>query len=260
MAISDSQSFVAPAPSNDHASINSSISFDSSMTHDIESQSNTNLNNMSYSILLDSSFEDTPPCNESSSIMAHPAAYPLNLPPLEYDQLILQGLMEPAEHHSEGPDFLQPLGMNDSISSITPQNIGIDKDYQASEDDVVATTMNGGNSLVPSADYDNDSIASSQQVDDDIASLEGYLDDMIFGEDPSIEDFGNVNTMEEEVMNNDLRPNYVECFQAKELLQMLLENELPPVFKSQIDKLHPAEEELVIIMRKNNSQFLCTRN
>jgi Plavaka transposase len=58
--------------------------------------------------------------------------------------------------------------------------------------------------------------------------------------------------MEEEVMNNNLHPNYVECFQAKELLQMLLENELPPVFKSQIDKLHPAEEELVIIMRKNN--------
>jgi hypothetical protein len=106
MAIRDFQSFVAPAPSNDHAIINLSISFDSSMTHDIESQSKTNLNNMSYSILIDSSLEDTPPCNESSRIMAHPAAYPLNLPPLEYDQLILQGLMEPAEHHSEGPDFL----------------------------------------------------------------------------------------------------------------------------------------------------------
>jgi hypothetical protein len=103
---------------------------------------------------------------------------------------------------------------------------------------------------LPSVDYDNDSVASSRRVEDDIASLEGYLDDMIFGEDPSVEDYGNVNTTE--VMNNVLGPNYVECLEAKELLQMLSENELPPVFKSQIDKLHPAEEELVIIMRKNN--------
>ena len=79
-----------------------------------------------------------------------------------------------------------------------------------------------------------------------IASLEGYLDDMIFGEDSSIKD------TTEEVINNVLLPDYVECLEAKELLQMLLENELPPVFKSQIAKLHPAEEELVIILRKNN--------
>jgi hypothetical protein len=132
--------------------------------------------------------------------------------------------------------------MNDSISSITSQNIDIDEDYQASEDDVVATTMDSGNSLV----NDNDSVASSRLFEDGIASLECYLDDMIFGEDSSIED------TTEEVINNVLLPDYVECLEAKELLQMLSENELPPLFKSQIAKLHPAEEELVIILRKNN--------
>jgi hypothetical protein len=177
--------------------------------HAIESQSNTNLNNMSYSVLLDSSLQEemTPPSNE-------------------YDQLLLQCLMEPVEHHSEGPDFLPPPGMNDSISSITSQKIGIDKYYQASEDDVVSTMMNGANSLVPSPEDYNNSVSFSHLFEDGIASLEGYFDDMIFGEDSSIKD-----TMEE-VINNVLLPDYVECLEAKELLQMLLENELPPVFKS----------------------------
>jgi hypothetical protein len=209
------KSFFPPSPSDE--------------THGIESQSNTNLNNMSYSILLDSSLEEEtmPPTNKN-------------------DQLLLQCLMEPVEHHLEGPDFLQLPGMNDSISSMTSQKIGIDKDYQASKDDVVATMMNGGNSLVPSPEDDNDAVASSRLFEDGIASLEGYLDDMIFGEDSSIN-----NTMEE-VINNLLFPDYVVCLEAKEWLQMLSENELPPVIKSQIGKLHPVEEELVIILRKNN--------
>jgi hypothetical protein len=38
----------------------------------------------------------------------------------------------------------------------------------------------------------------------------------------------------------------------KEMLHILLEEQIPPNYKLQIDTLHPAEEELIVIMRNNN--------
>ena len=38
----------------------------------------------------------------------------------------------------------------------------------------------------------------------------------------------------------------------KELLQSLMDEQIPPRYKSQIEKLHPTEEELIIIMRKHH--------
>jgi hypothetical protein len=46
--------------------------------------------------------------------------------------------------------------------------------------------------------------------------------------------------------------SYVEGFDVKEFLQSLMDEQIPPRYKSQIEKLHPAEEELIIIMRKNH--------
>jgi len=77
-------------------------------------------------------------------------------------------------------------------------------------------------------------------------------DEMLFEEDTSGPHYygGNVNAEGE--LDDELPPTYVEGSDGKEFLQSLMDEQIPPRYKSQIEKLHPTEEELNIIMRKNH--------
>jgi hypothetical protein len=212
----------------------------SESTHDIESEMNATNSNMSFSLFLESSF-DTSPTNEPTNPTSHDnAAHPFDRQQ-DFDDFINPDLMEAHEEHLDclpHPDV-------ESYSSLFPED----------DDNDEGTTE--GNDLddcvLNDDDKDNNSASasSSQQVENDMASLEGYLDDMLYEEDtPGHHYGGNVNAEGE--LDDELPPSYVEGSDVKELLQSLMDEQIPPCYKSQIDKLHPTEEELIIIMRKNH--------
>jgi hypothetical protein len=149
------------------------------------------------------------------------------------------------EQDSVDLDFLPPPDV-ESDSSPLPQ-----------DDDNDEGTTEGkdlDDRVLHDDDKDNNSTSasSSQQVENDMASLEGYLDGMLYEEDTSGPHYygGNVNAEGE--LDDELPPSYVEGSDVKDFLQSLMDEQIPPRYKSQIEKLHPTEEELIIIMRKNN--------
>ena len=227
-------------------------------TNNIESESNVTFSNMSYSFLADTSL-DMSPTNEA----IHPT-----LPDKFFDC---------KDHDQEGEndecfmnDEFEFCNDSDLLSAMNGDAYSRDevseKDVPVDVVDTYLTTNpeHGHASTSPdvyndlsssscSPDIDSDSVISSRLVADDFASLEGYIDDLSLGENrtntPYVSWTGELLLKDEDLPPP---PNYVEGSDVKELLRILSEERIPPRFQPQIVKLHPAEEELIVIMWKNN--------
>jgi Plavaka transposase len=160
------------------------------------------------------------------------------------EQSLFQELLDdPQQPICADPD--SSLDVNDDLF---PHHTEISSSFVLDDTEIISASRDCLTIALPSSAGEgpcNNSFSSSDQLQNDITSLEANLDDFYFVDD-------DTSSTSSQCSDGNIYQDYVEGTNVKDLLLMLSDELIPLQYKSQIDKLHPVEEELMIIMRQYN--------